>query len=113
VALEQIELVATDAEITPTYEAFGALIETGTLLSNNDMPALDPADDRVMICGSPTMLNDLSAMLDARGFSISSNRAVVCGSVIRRPRTRKSSALLSDITRANGMLEIRDGWFLH
>jgi ferredoxin/flavodoxin---NADP+ reductase len=48
-----------------------SLIETGKLFSHIDMPVLDPADDRVMICGSPAMLSDLSAMLDARGFSIS------------------------------------------
>jgi ferredoxin--NADP+ reductase len=35
------------------------------------MPALNPSEDRVMICGSPAMLADLSAMLDARGFKIS------------------------------------------
>ena len=35
------------------------------------MPALDPKEDRVMICGSPAMLTELSAMLDARGFKIS------------------------------------------
>ena len=48
-----------------------SLIETGKLFSHIDMPVLDPADDRVMICGRPAMLSDLSAMLDARGFSIS------------------------------------------
>ncbi len=48
-----------------------SLIETGKLFSDIDMPALDPAVDRVMICGSPAMLTDLSAMLDARGFHIS------------------------------------------
>jgi ferredoxin--NADP+ reductase len=35
------------------------------------MPPLDPRTDRVMICGSPAMLADLSALLDARGFSVS------------------------------------------
>ena len=48
-----------------------SLIESGKLFSDIDMPPLDPADDRVMICGSPAMLTDLSAMLDARGFHIS------------------------------------------
>jgi ferredoxin--NADP+ reductase len=47
------------------------LIETGKLFDDIKMPALDPAHDRVMICGSPAMLGDLSAMLDARGFQIS------------------------------------------
>jgi ferredoxin--NADP+ reductase len=48
-----------------------ALIETGKLFEDIAMPALNPVDDRVMICGSPAMLADLSAMLDARGFQIS------------------------------------------
>ncbi len=48
-----------------------SLIESGKLFKDIDMPALDPATDRVMICGSPAMLADLSAMLDARGFRIS------------------------------------------
>ena len=32
------------------------------------LPALDPAHDRVMICGSPAMLADTVALLEARGF---------------------------------------------
>ena len=48
-----------------------SLIESGELFENIKLPALDPAEDRVMICGSPAMLTDLSAMLDARGFQIS------------------------------------------
>jgi len=48
-----------------------ALIETGKLFEDIDVPELDPAEDRVMICGSPAMLADLSAMLDQRGFKIS------------------------------------------
>src|ERR1700733_11974635 len=48
-----------------------SLIETGKIFSESDVPPLDPVDDRVMICGSPAMLTDLTAMLDARGFCIS------------------------------------------
>ena len=48
-----------------------SLIETGQLFQDIGMPPLDPAHDRVMICGSPAMLTDLSALLDARGFHIS------------------------------------------
>lgn len=47
------------------------LIETGQLFADVGLPPLDPSTDRVMICGSPAMLHDLSAMLDARGFQIS------------------------------------------
>jgi len=48
-----------------------SLIESGKLFKDTGMPPLDPAHDRVMICGSPAMLADLSALLDARGFQIS------------------------------------------
>src|SRR5271167_3762580 len=48
-----------------------SLIESGKLFQDIGAPALDPRDDRVMICGSPAMLTELSAMLDARGFKIS------------------------------------------
>ena len=48
-----------------------SLIETGKLFADTSMPPLDPANDRVMICGSPAMLADLSSMLNERGFKIS------------------------------------------
>ena len=48
-----------------------SLIESGKLFKDTGMPPLDPLHDRVMICGSPAMLADLSALLDARGFQIS------------------------------------------
>src|SRR5277367_4138828 len=47
------------------------LIETGKLFHDTGMPPLDPAHDRIMICGGPPMLKDLSQLLDARGFRIS------------------------------------------
>ena len=49
------------------------LIESGKLFEDIGMSPLDPATDRAMICGSPAMLADLSAVLDARGFQISSH----------------------------------------
>ena len=35
------------------------------------LPMLDPEHDRLMLCGSPTMLKDTVALLDARGFKAS------------------------------------------
>ena len=35
------------------------------------IPPLNPETDRGMICGSPAMLDDTSALLDKRGFKIS------------------------------------------
>ena len=45
------------------------LIENGKLAADLGLPDLNPAEDRVMICGSPEMLRDLKAMMEARGFN--------------------------------------------
>lgn len=44
------------------------LIGSGKLFTDLGVPDLDPEHDRVMICGSPAMLADTVARLDARGF---------------------------------------------
>jgi ferredoxin--NADP+ reductase len=44
------------------------LLEQGAIEASFGLPQLNPAEDRVMICGSPEMLRDLKAMLEARGF---------------------------------------------
>jgi ferredoxin--NADP+ reductase len=49
------------------------LIETGKLFEAIGVPPLDPVVDRAMICGSPAMLAELSALLIARGFAPSSH----------------------------------------
>jgi ferredoxin--NADP+ reductase len=59
---------------TVTREAFRNtgrvtdLIESGKLFEDLEVPAFDPAVDRVMICGSSEMLRDLKHMLEERGF---------------------------------------------
>jgi len=45
------------------------LIEDGTLAAGLGVPALDPAEDRVMICGSSAMLRDTTTLLEDRGFA--------------------------------------------
>ena len=47
------------------------LIESGRLFRDLNLPPLDAATDRVMVCGSPAMLRDSCALLDAHGFKIS------------------------------------------
>ena len=47
------------------------LIDTGRLARDLRLPELDPAADRAMVCGSPAMLADVSALLAARGFTLS------------------------------------------
>ena len=46
-----------------------ALIESGRLTTDLGLPELAPAQDRLMVCGSPAMLSDACALLNARGFS--------------------------------------------
>jgi ferredoxin--NADP+ reductase len=59
---------------TVTREAFRNegrvtdLMENGKLFADLGLPNLDPANDRVMICGSPQMLKDLKHMLETRKF---------------------------------------------
>jgi len=44
------------------------LLDSGKLQMDLGLPPLDPAHDRVMLCGSPGMLRDLKHMLEKRGF---------------------------------------------
>ena len=43
-------------------------IVDGALSAAIALPPLNPASDRVMLCGSPAMLEDLAALLEGRGF---------------------------------------------
>lgn len=45
------------------------LLASDKLPGDIGLPPIDPANDRFMLCGSPSMLKDLGALLDARGFS--------------------------------------------
>jgi ferredoxin--NADP+ reductase len=45
------------------------LMENGTMMAQLGLEPLDPAHDRAMVCGSPQMLADFRALLDARGFT--------------------------------------------
>jgi ferredoxin/flavodoxin---NADP+ reductase len=47
------------------------LLESSRLCKDLELPELNPAEDRIMVCGSPAMLADTCALLDRRGFAIS------------------------------------------
>lgn len=49
------------------------LIENGELAKTLNLPELNPETDRIMICGSMAMINDLKAILEARGFEEGAN----------------------------------------
>ncbi len=47
------------------------LLDDGRLTTLVGLPPLDPAVDRLMLCGSPQMLADTAARLDRLGFQVS------------------------------------------
>ena len=80
---------------TVTREAFTTqgritdLIENGKLFSDLGLPPLDPNTDRAMICGSPQMIRDCCALLDARGFTVSPHIGATGDYVIERAFVEK------------------------
>lgn len=60
------------------------LIESQKLFSDLDMQPFDPEIDRAMICGSQTMLKDLSDLLDQHGMQASTKMGVQGDYVIER-----------------------------
>ncbi|MCD6732510.1 MAG: ferredoxin--NADP reductase [Burkholderiaceae bacterium] len=85
------DMVSTQMRYYPTvtreeYRNMGRipdLIASGKLCADLSLPPIDPADDRVMICGSPGMLRDLKHMLEQRGFA-EGNTSVPGAFVIER-----------------------------
>ncbi|WP_324749127.1 ferredoxin--NADP reductase [Sphingomonas sp. LY54] len=64
-------------------------INSGKLAADTGLPPLNPETDRAMICGGPAMLSELSAMLDARGFTISPGVGELGDYVIERAFVEK------------------------
>ena len=70
------ELIAPKLKYYPTVtrEAFKTqgritdLIASGQIFSDLGVPALDPAVDRLMLCGGPPVLADLKKQLEGLGF---------------------------------------------
>jgi ferredoxin--NADP+ reductase len=58
-----------------TTKRIEGLMEDGTLFKGTLGEPLhfDPAQDRIMLCGSMAMIKDTAEMLDARGFVEGSN----------------------------------------
>ena len=55
----------------PTRGRLTELVESGRMFEDIGLPPLDPAHDRAMVCGSPSMLKDTRQLLDSRGFVVS------------------------------------------
>ena len=63
----------TTRETTPRMGRITRLIEDGHIFADLGIGALDPATDRVMICGSMAMLNDVKQLVEGLGFEEGSN----------------------------------------
>jgi ferredoxin--NADP+ reductase len=59
---------STTREITPRMGRITRLIENGRLFTDLGIEALNPETDRVMICGSMSMLKDVKALVENLGF---------------------------------------------
>jgi len=80
---------------TVTREPFHRAGRITTLLSREEcaidlnLPVLNPLTDRAMICGSPSMLKDVSALLNARGFRVSPGIGQLADYVVERAFAEK------------------------
>ena len=63
-----IHYSSTTREITPRMGRITRLIENGRLFTDLGIDALNPETDRVMICGSMSMLKDVKALVESLGF---------------------------------------------
>ena len=68
-----IHIAATTREDYPTMGRITDRIENGALFADLDVPAFDPAVDRVMICGSMDMLKDCKALCEKAGMTEGAN----------------------------------------
>ncbi len=63
----------TTRQITPRMGRITRLIENGRLFADLGIGPLDPETDRIMICGSLNMLDDLKSLVERLGFEEGSN----------------------------------------
>lgn len=65
------------------------LLRFGKLFRDIGLPPINPRDDRAMICGSPAMLKETSAVLNAFGLSVSPHLGVPGDYLIERAFVEK------------------------
>lgn len=66
-----------------------ALVGSGKLAADIGLPQLNPESGRVMLCGSPAMLEELTGMLDGMGFAASAEQGDAGDYVIERAFVEK------------------------
>ena len=60
----------------PTPERGSVLFQSGALAGRLGLPAVDPENDRVMICGNPEMTREMTDHLKAAGWTITNHRGI-------------------------------------
>jgi ferredoxin--NADP+ reductase len=71
---DRLELVtSTTQENSELMGRITTLLDDGTLYARLGIAALNPEEDRVMICGSMAMLKDVKALVESAGFTEGSN----------------------------------------
>ncbi len=68
-----LHVTSLTREEYPLKGRITTLIESGDLFKNAGTPPLNPAEDRVMICGSMDMINDTKAIVETFGLTEGSN----------------------------------------
>jgi ferredoxin--NADP+ reductase len=68
-----IHYTTVTREPWPNQDRITACIETGRLFRDVGVPPLNPATDRVMICGSMDMITDTKALVEKAGLREGSN----------------------------------------
>ena len=63
-----VHYTSTTREQTAHMGRITHLIESGEFYAHTGLAPLDPATDRIMICGSMHMLNDVKALVEKLGF---------------------------------------------
>ncbi|MFN7550801.1 MAG: ferredoxin--NADP reductase [Pseudomonadota bacterium] len=71
-------------EAFPRQGRITTLLHDGALEASVPTAPIDPAHDRLMLCGGPGMLADLRALLVARGFTASPSQGVAGDYVFER-----------------------------
>ncbi len=66
-----------------------SLIESGQLCRDLTLPPLNPKTDKVMICGSQSMINDICLLLNQLGFVASAHTGDVADYVIEKSFVEK------------------------
>lgn len=70
-----LHIASLTREEYPLKGRITTLIESGDLFTNAGVPPLNPAEDRVMICGSKDMIDDTAALVETFGLKEGSNSA--------------------------------------